>query len=448
MIKNFPTEAAYAAAAKPTIESQAAMVEADKAVHYDGVNVIADVPRVGDAVFLDESNNPVILSAATIIKANIPSAWEYVGEVLEVMDNYHVRVIHKDISQTRKFADVVQFDITAISDTSIKFWLKMAGDYANFVGIEVTLTSAEINATSAAEIAAAIEAAGNTDNVGYDKHKYWAYLADADGNKVTSGGTKIVVQCDSWLDYRQYQCSDNTHALVGVTMAFTTWGMMPENSNLGFRVNGRKDSEHLMNLAKGVAYYGTNGRTPTADVPVNAAAGIVKRACFENPSDSAYAYCAALREAYGTYENYVKSEYLVDFPQKCGVFSMPDGDTLTKLYGPLTAEVKDGTTKAKFPALNWPLTVGFNAAGMAVGDWHLWGVREGCMMMRDAVLALINATREKMGVTQISNATTRWFAQRYGVHTAWHFHGYTGNLTTNAVTYALQVGAVTLLKYK
>ena len=76
MIKNFPNEAAYEAAVKPTIESQVAMIENTKAVKYDGVNVIADVPQVGDAVFLDESNNPVILKGGDwLIKANVPAAW-------------------------------------------------------------------------------------------------------------------------------------------------------------------------------------------------------------------------------------------------------------------------------------------------------------------------------------------------------------------------------------
>ena len=117
-------------------------------------------------------------------------------------------------------------------------------------------------------------------------------------------------------------------------------------------------------------------------------------------------------------------------------------------YGPMTAPTKDGGTKVLYPALNWPVGINLNADGMNSGDWHLWDVREGSLMMRDETLAKINATRVKMGVSQISNSTYRWFAERYNVYIAWSFLGNYGYLNGNGVYGGLQVGAVTLLKYK
>ena len=69
-------------------------------------------------------------------------------------------------------------------------------------------------------------------------------------------------------------------------------------------------------------------------------------------------------------------------------------------------------------------------------------------MMRDETLALINATRVKMGVSQISNSTHRWFSERSIVTSAWAFYGSSGNLDTSGVYFAFQVGAVTLLEIK
>ena len=198
-----------------------------------------------------------------------------------------------------------------------------------------------------------------------------------------------------------------------------------------------------MNIAKGVAYYGTNGRTPTADVPLNAAAGIVNKTSFNTS-----VYCALLRETYGTYENYAAKEYRVKVPQKLGAFGLPDGKAMTAKYGPMTAPTKDGSTNVKYPALNWPPGVGFDADGMRQGDWHLWDVREGAIIMRDDTLAKINATRQKIGVTQISISTYRWFAERYTVNGAWFYNGGSGSLNLSNVNYGFQVGAVTLLKFK
>ncbi len=45
-------------------------------------------------------------------------------------------------------------------------------------------------------------------------------------------------------------------------------------------------------------------------------------------------------------------------------------------------------------------------------------------------------------------ATNRWFAQRYNVNLAWIFSGYGGSLDGSNVGYAVQAGAVALLKFK
>lgn len=429
-IKNFPNEAAYDAAMKPTIESQVAMIENTKDVKYDGVNVIADVPRVGDATFLDESNKPVIISATTLIKANVPAAWTYVGEVVEVTDNDHVRVLHKDISQTKVWLGLCQYAWTdAVLDgteTTKVIGIRCALNWANNTEVTCVYT-AETLAEAAAAMQSAIEARLTELSATAAEIALWHCYADTDNSRV-------IVQRDACSDYRFYNCSGLTHI---------TWGDMPASNNAGFRVNDVAGNERLMNIAKGAGYYGTNGRTPTADVPLNAAAGIVNKTSFNTS-----AYCALLRETYGTYENYAIKEYRVKVPQKLGAFGLPDGKAMTAKYGPMTAPTKDGGTKAKFPALNWPLGVGFNADGLRQGDWHLWDVREGAIIMRDDTLAKINATRQKMGVTQISISTYRWFAERYDVSYAWIYYGGYGTLYSTGVINGYQLGAVTLLKFK
>ena len=431
-IKNFNTEQEYQAETRSEQESVVSHIDAGNQVEYDGVNVETTTPILGDAVYKDAQGAKHAFKAEGFNPSLLPADYTYEGVFIGYYKDGRWQVFMGNYSSlpTLKYADVVQFTISAISATDIRFFLHMAGDYAAWVQIDVTLTSAEINATSASEINAALEAAGNTGNVGYDKHKYWAYLADANGNKVDSGGTKIIVQCDNWNDSRQYQCSDGTHTLVGCTMTHTTWGNMSENSNGGFRINGRSGNEHIMNVAGGAAYYGTNGRTPTANVPLNEAASPVKKTDFETS-----AYCALLRQTYGTYENYIRKEYTLMYPQKLGVFRLPDGEALTKKYGPMTAPVKDGTSKAKFPALNW----GYQQGG------HLLDVNEGAVMMLDENLAKINAIQQKVGKVVLTNSTSRWFAQRYNVYSAWIFSGHSRYLDIVSVNNAGQCGAVTLL---
>jgi hypothetical protein len=101
----------------------------------------------------------------------------------------------------------------------------------------------------------------------------------------------------------------------------------------------------------------------------------------------------------------------------------------------MTAPTHDGDTKVKFPALNWAYLQG----------GHLWDVHEGTIMMKDANLDIINSTQTKVGKVTLSNASSRWFAQRYNVDNAWVFNGYNRYLSNTYVSSALQVGAVTLL---
>ena len=108
---------------------------------------------------------------------------------------------------------------------------------------------------------------------------------------------------------------------------------------------------------------------------------------------------------------------------------------MTAKYGPLTAPTKAGSTKAKFPALNWAYQQG----------GHLWDVSEGVLMMEDKNLSVVNATQTKAGKVTLANSSNRWFAERYNVSYAWYFNGSYRNLGNSYVNFAIQVGAVSLL---
>lgn len=195
-----------------------------------------------------------------------------------------------------------------------------------------------------------------------------------------------------------------------------------------------------MNDARGAAYYGTNGRTPTADVPLNSNSGIVKKSEFDSSP-----YCQLLRDTYGTYKEYIHQEYRVAEPQKLGVFSLPSGKELTAKYGPMTAPTKAGGTKYKYPALYYGYAKSFGVDGLDFGDWYLPGVAEGAMLMRDETLAALSPSISKMGTTAINNSTYRWFSQRYSTFYAWFFYGNNGLLSIGNVYNSFRCQAVTLL---
>lgn len=432
-IKNYPNETDYKSATKPIIESQVAMIETKKEVKYDGVNVITDTPQAGDPVFLDENNKPVVISAATLIKATITDAWTYVGEVIETVDNNHIRIIHKDISQTRKWLDVCQYAWTDVvltgEETTKTIGIRCALDWSANTEVKCIYTATAL-AEAAEAMQRAIEHRLGVLNATIAEIALWHCYADKDNNRV-------IVQRDSCSDYRFYNCSGLTHI---------TWGNMPSN-DFYFKINNKTSNYRgLQNIAKGESYWSTNGRTLLANVDVGSEAGNTDPMKLSEYNTSPYA--AAIRAYYPTYKDYLYGEFSVKFPQKLGVFNLPDGKSMCDKYGTMTVPTKTGGTKVKFPALNWPLGVGYNADGLRQGDWHLWDVREGTIIMRDETLAKINTTRQKMGATRMSVSTSRWWAERYSVIYAWLFNGYSGYLNNYNVNSGYQVGAVTLLKFK
>jgi len=435
-IKSYANKAAYDAAVKPTIESQVSMIETTREIIVDGVNVITTSPIVGDLVFLNESNEITYVKGGSWIqKAIIPSAWVHVGYVY-LRKGRQVGVIDKDAADL-KYLDVCQYAITAISSTTLSIKLRMSPDYAVDTTVDVTLSSTAIDATSVAEISAAVSA--KATEVG-DTKDWWAYLADAEGNKVESDGTQIIIQCDTCVDYRFYNVS-----ATGCTIAHVTWGDMPENSvywrgERGFYTNYLG----IQNIARTKAWATSNGRVPSTNEPVGPRAGSdapVKPSEFESSQ-----YCADLRAAYKTYEEYLEKCYIVVCPQKYGCFALPDGAETGRLYANKTAPTKDGGTKAKFPALHYGYNRSYGVDGLNAGDFHTPGVLEGTELMKDACLAALAPSVTKMGTAAINNSTHRWFAERFNVNIAWIFYGNTGYLDNGYVSYAYRVQAVALLE--
>lgn len=187
----------------------------------------------------------------------------------------------------------------------------------------------------------------------------------------------------------------------------------------------------IMNTARGVAYWGSNGRTPSANetIPSSNNSDPVNRTAFETS-----AYCKILRQTYASYEAYIGEGMGVKFPQERGCFSLPSGKTITYQYN-----------DSAHPAFQYCAAIDYSVDGLSAGDWYLPGVYEGTALMRDRVLTKVAATMTKFGGVAPNNSAYRWFAQRcYATH-AWFFNGFSGDLNLITCAYEFTVQAVSLL---
>lgn len=434
-IEQYNDLASYNADGKPTAVSRVANIKAGNVSKFDGVNVpTTDTPVFGDAVYTDENGNKVAIRQDIFNKNLIPVGWTYKGVFLGYHRDGRWRVFLGNYSSlpTYKYVDVLQYALTAITSTSLTLKLRIrdtskSGDaqYGTAIDVPVTLTSTSFDSTTVSEITAALEA--KATQLG-DTRAWWCYLANDNNEKVDSDATRIVVQCDQWNNYQEYNCG-----CTGGTLAFATWGDMPSSGSY-YKVNGKSTTYRgIMNFSGAASYWSTNGRTLSANVAVHSEAGDVSPMKLSEFQSSQYA--ADIRAYYKTYEAYLRGEFGILSQLKVGAFKLPDGEYLTNKYGHMMAPTKAGGTKAKYPAMNWA----YNQSA------HLLDVDEGVLMMEDKNLATINAMQTKVGKVTLSNASSRWFCQRYSVYNAWYFGGYGRGLVYSTVNVSAQVGAVSLL---
>ena len=423
-IEQYNDVASYNSAGKPTTESRVANIKDGNVSKFDGVNVpTTDTPVLGDAVYLDENGNKVAIRQDVYNRSLVPASWTYKGVFLGYHKNGRWRVFLGNYSSlpSLKYADVIQFKVTIPTESGT---LTMGAQFVTAgtttsISVEyeagMTLATAkntyEVNDTT---LCGRINTAlADLDSITGD---WWAYLDD---------NGDVILQRDTWTDYRQYTCSG--------ALTFVTWEDMPAASTY-WKVNGKTTTARgIMNFAGAVTYWSTNGRTLNANVAVHSEAGSTDPMKLTEFQSSQYA--ADIRAYYKTYEAYLRGEFGILEQMKAGAFALPDGEYLTAKYGPMMAPTKAGITKAKFPALNWA----HNQGG------HLWDIEEGVLMMEDANFAIINTTQTRAGKVTLANNSYRWFSQRYNANNAWIFIGTYRTLHITNGYYAFQVGAVTLL---
>lgn len=434
-IEQYNDQTSYNVDGKPTAASRVANIKAGNISKFDGVNVpTTNTPVFGDAVYLDDHDNKVAIRKEVYDRSIVPASWAYKGVFLGYHKDGRWRTFLGNYNSlpNQKYCDVLQYALTAITSTSLTLKLRLQDtsktgndQYATNIDVPVTLTSTAFNAVTVSQITAALEA--KAAQMG-DTRAWWCYLANDNNEKVDSSATRIVVQCDQWNNYQEYNC-----AATGGTIAFATWGDMPASDNYR-KVNGKSTNYRgLMNFQGAASYWGTNGRVLSANVAVHSEEGNTDPMKLSEFQSSQYA--AEIRAYYKTYEAYLRGEFGIQELIKVGAFALPDGEALTAKYGPAMVPTKAGGSKAKFPALNWAYQQ----------DGHLWDVSEGVLMMEDKNLAIVNATQNKAGKVTLSNGSYRWFAERCNVNSAWSFNGTYRTLHNHGVYITVQVGAVALL---
>lgn len=407
--KRFIDRAAYDADTKSTTESTVSLIEEGNEVVVDGVNVQTKDPKLADAVMIDGDKKVVFLCGETVNKDLISEDWTLVGFVYKVEGN-DIHVVDKDAISDR-LLNASLYRVTGFvldgepHDASITLWLK---PYTAGVAIPFTYSGTEL-ADIVPQITAALEA--KCEEVG-ETVPAWARLAE-DGNG-------IIVQLDDFPDYRCSNCDKSG----GLSISFVSWSLYGNYAAISSSMENicGKFASAVINVARAVIHYSTNGSTPTGNVPVGPGQTLVKKSAFEESE-----FCAEVRAAYGTYNAYIAS-FCAKNPQHFGIFSRPDrywSDT----FGIIKVPRKDGTEKFLYGFASKGAQWGYDADGLRIGAWYSNGPRALIELGAEETRVAINATRAKFDLSAVANNVYRWCCVHYSVTTGWHQHGATGAFT-------------------
>lgn len=372
--------------------------------------------KVGDAVYADSDGNVHFIVGQSVKSSAIPEDWEFVG-VVALREGTKATILHKSENASIKFASCWQYEIAGIKfnqSNTIQFQQAKTSGSVN-IGDPFTFTPTDIDdAVDKIDEFLRDNAGGVAAGAG------WNYNWHCEKLPNPSGVDSVVVVADNNVDYRQAASIINSSGTTtGITSnlnmcdfipAYTT--MLRNNSGNGNRVGFIKDQL--------LEYYATNTTiaNPTSMVPVNSANDIVSKTQFEENQ-----YCADLRDAYGTFENYIESVILA-WPSDEGnqVYMNGTGKEYTELLAARKHKNLSGTETSTYPAAAYSTGIGYQAEGLEEGNWYLPDAIEFFEIFKDMKVDgtdVVNATQKRATGSALSLSVNRWLPARSGQRTAW-----------------------------
>ena len=443
MIKYYETEAAYAADAKSSFESQISLVGESNEVKFDGRNVIVGIKsaKTGAIAVLDGNSALHFVMPGTFNSGSFMSNYTVVGVVAIGIDHEDFRgkiaILRKNFT-SRQWSYIYSFRLTGYTlDGTDRTGVLSIREASNSWAAGVDYTVA-YNASTLDELVAQL----NT------------FFRDA---------TNTVFQTQDWVAIKsgdeghlQFHFTDYRQASNTAKSGFgLTANLLPEipASSAMLRMNGQRSGEgSISNWDRAIAYFSqdlsSTTYNPASDVTSPKLSYPICKPGYLGTSQYQSDHCAALRAIYGEGEaGWLKFMETMRPMQPTEYGPMGDketyGDSKRNTY--LMAGKKfvgqDGVEHAAFPAADDCASTTFSHVAMGKGAWVLPDidllvsvlktVKYGTSASRDA--DPVNAGLNAIGGSALSNGSNIWSSSRYGAYSAWCSYGSFGFCNANVM---------------
>lgn len=434
MIKYYDTEAAYAADAKSSFESQVSFVAGSNGVHFDGRNVIVGIrsAMTGSVVVLDGNSAMHFVAPGTFNSTSFPSNYTIVGVVAVGVDHPDYRgqiIILNKNNASRAFSYIYSFRLTGYTldgtDRTGVLSIRQASDnYA--VSVDYTVP---YNASTVTELVAQLNAFfRDTTNVAFQQQDW------------------VAVENDGAIDLVMHFIAANQRSNTGKSGFTLTANLLPDltSSSVMLRMNGQRSQPGtITNWARAIAYFSADNSSadynPTSPVTSPKRAYPICKPGYLGTSQYAGGdQCAALRAIYGEGEaGWLKfmESFLPVRPTEYGPMgdkvTYGDGKRNTYLMAGKKFIGQDGAEHAAFPAADYAAAVTYSHEAMGKGKWFLPDIDQLTSVMKTIRYNTVpsrgsdpvNAALQAIGGTALSNASYAWSASRYNANNAWVANG-------------------------
>jgi hypothetical protein len=354
-------------------------------------NVIKNRPAVGDIMVIIDGKQRFI-NGANATKAFIDTQ-NAVGVVYHVQGN-NFKYVGGVNNVTKQFSCVADYEITAIPPT-------------NSV-CEVVLNSVSKGSFTYTESSGTIAGFANQLNgfLNGAAPKWEAY---------TNAGK-------SYLQMKTYDENEGTVSITGVTLV-----KLIASELASFTVDIARNQVKQQTVYHGInrsclEAWATNSASPYNNPSTEMNGTTQLYVTF--PCSKAYydgVLGGGLRANYATYALYLDACMVRLRELDHGIMKYRDGRVLTNLVKDKKV-LKAGVLTPAYSFVDWCVNYDSGVGGYGAGTFYAPSVYEGCNLMSDEALTLVNvALTKKTGWSQISNSDIRWFCGRQSSYSAWNY---------------------------
>ena len=434
-INSYETAAEYGLDTRPADGSSISLIGSSD-VRYDSVNVVVKTPKVGDAVYINESQNSYqYVDGESLNTGSMDSAWTAVGVVAAIIGN-EALVVHKT-NVGKKWADVYRWTVrgweTASGAREIKLnntssyatWTPDNSNLDNFMSsFNTFITGSEVATGVKDMLHMYAEDISGTLTPILTMEPYTYYPGTA------SLGTELSLTAYNGEEYPANSSGLGNHTLnTAGTVKTAVYCPMNFDKTVEFFKAGRDWNGSLGTGSN----WSSSASSPVYPCCENSYIGLLPDSkVYNNGNGEIYKKYGPGREGWLKYIKDCMS--IVGNESGTAQNKWQDGHKLTYAHAGKQYTSKTGEMKHVYTAIEYCKDVNYNVDKFRTGDWFLPSlyqlnfiesqIKYGTIASRDA--DPINKTLLKIGGSAISNGSGVWSSCRNSSNSAWYCNGHYG----------------------